>query len=59
MSTTKSTRKSGGIYMKNILTRKVFIEFNMIGSNLKELLTDKLRNDLEGKCCKEVILKTL
>ena len=52
MSTTKSTRKSGGIYMKNILTRKVFIEFNMIGSNLKELLTDKLRNDLEGKCCK-------
>ena len=57
MSTTKSTRKSGGIYMKNILTRKVFIEFNMIGSNLKELLTNKLRNDLEGKCCKEGYIK--
>lgn len=58
MSTTnKSNRKSGGIYMKNILTRKVFIDFSMIGSNLKELLTNKLRMDLEGKCSKEGYIK--
>ena len=32
----KRKRKEIGIYMKNVLTRKVFLEFNLIGNNIVE-----------------------
>ena len=39
MSTLNRTRKSNyGIYMENILTRKVVVPFNTIGKNIEELL---------------------
>ena len=46
-----------GIYMKNILTRKVIIPFVLIGGNIKELLTQKLMQKYEGKCSKEGFIK--
>ena len=50
-------KKSGSIYNKNILTRQVVLKFNMIGSNIKEVLSNKLKRDLEGKCSKEGYIK--
>lgn len=56
---TKSRRKrgKGGIYMKNILSRKISIPFQNIGSNIKENIKRTLENDLYGKCSKEGYIK--
>lgn len=50
-------KKSGSIYNKNILTRQVVLKFNLIGSNIQEVLSNKLKRDLEGKCSKEGYIK--
>ena len=50
-------KKSGSIYNKNILTRQVVLKFNLIGSNIQEVLSNKLKRDLEGKCSKEGYVK--
>ena len=52
MSTLNRTRKSNyGIYMENILTRKVVVPFNTIGKNIEELLNKVIAKKLEGSLC--------
>ena len=46
-----------GIYIKNILTRKIHLPFSSLGNNIKELLQQKLSIKYEGKCIKEGFLK--
>ena len=58
---TKGKPKSssrGSLYMKNILTRKVYIPFVSIGSNIKELIEEKLKHKLEGRCVYEGYVQT-
>jgi len=50
----KNAKKRGmGIYMKNIITRKVYIPFNAIGQNIKQNIEEYLKKDIEGKCINE------
>tara|TARA_B100001063_G_C16768382_1_gene560030 strand:+ start:865 stop:1452 length:588 start_codon:yes stop_codon:yes gene_type:complete len=51
-------RRDLGIYSKNVLSRKVFLPFNVIGSNIIENIHELLKEKYEGKCCKEGYLKT-
>ena len=53
----KRKRKEIGIYMKNVLTRKVFLEFNLIGNNIVENIQKILETSYEGKCSKEGYIK--
>ena len=46
-----------GIYIKNILTRKIHLPFYLLGDNIKELIQQKLNKTYEGKCIKEGFLK--
>lgn len=46
-----------GIYMQNILTRKIVIPFVLLGSNIKELLSQKISELYEGRCIKEGFVK--
>lgn len=55
--TAKPKRKGLGLFMKNILTRKVHIPFNNVGSNIKENLQKILKDELEGKCVLEGYIK--
>ena len=45
------------IYMMNMLTRKIHLNFNSVGKNLKETLEKKVRRDIEGKCSVEGFIK--
>jgi len=47
-----------GIYINNILTRKIHLSFSMLGNNIKDLLQQKLKRGYEGKCIKEGFLKS-
>ena len=51
--TTKSRKKGKGIFMKNILTRKISLPFQSIGSNVKANILKTLEGKLYGKCSKE------
>jgi DNA-directed RNA polymerase subunit E'/Rpb7 len=53
----KQQKKNTGIYMLNILTRKVSLRFNTVGSNIQEHISNKLILNLEGKCSKEGYIK--
>ena len=44
--------------MKNILNRSIKINFDSIGGNIAQNLTNILKKNLEGKCCKEGYIKT-
>lgn len=46
-----------GIYMQNVLTRKVVLPFVVLGGNIKELLSQKVAELYEGKCIKEGFIK--
>ncbi len=46
-----------GIYMQNILTRKIVLPFLVLGGNIKELLSQKVAEMYEGKCIKEGFIK--
>lgn len=46
-----------GLYMENVLTRKLLIPYEYIGSNLKEIMNNKLSVMLEGKCAVEGFIK--
>ena len=46
-----------GIYMKNVLTRKVKVPFVILGNNIKEILSKKVSETCEGKCIKEGFVK--
>jgi len=45
------------IFVKNILTRKIFIPFNSIGSNIKLNIKTILEDTLYKKCCQEGYIK--
>ena len=50
-------KRGVGIYMQNVLTRKVRVSFNSVGSNLVENIEEKLSNQIEGKCIQEGFVK--
>ena len=53
-----AAKKRGvGIYMQNILTRKVRLPFTSVGSNLVENISLDLSNRIEGKCVQEGFIK--
>ena len=41
---------TNGIYTNMILTRKVYLPFNTIGSNVKEIIEKNIVSNIEGKC---------
>lgn len=53
----RNNKKFTGIYMKNVLTRKVHMPFNAIGQNIKENIEEYLKKDIEGKCIDEGYIK--
>jgi DNA-directed RNA polymerase subunit E'/Rpb7 len=57
MSTNLARRKQYGIYMENVLTRKVVVPFKLIGKNIGKILTNLLSNNLEGRCASEGYVK--
>ena len=50
------SRKSS-IYSKNLLHRKILLPINLIGSNLINIINNKLSNLYEGKCSTEGYIK--
>ena len=54
----RTKKKSKSIYSKNMLSRKIVLPFTSVGSNLNEILKEKLEEDLYNKCCKEGYIKT-
>ena len=50
-------KKEIGVYMVNLLTRKIHLNFNNVGKNLKESLEKKIRKEIEGKCSIEGFIK--
>jgi DNA-directed RNA polymerase subunit E'/Rpb7 len=55
-----STPPSGkplGIYMRNIITRKVQLNIEEVGSNIKRNIEKKLQATLEGRCTIEGFIK--
>jgi DNA-directed RNA polymerase subunit E'/Rpb7 len=46
-------KKGVGIYMKNIITRKIHLPFTSIGENIKENIEEFLKLQIEGKCIDE------
>ena len=43
-------KKKSSLYMKTMLTRKIVLPFKDLGSNLAEILKNRLIKNLEGKC---------
>jgi len=50
-------RKNQGLYTKSILTRKVQLSFQDIGSNVEQFLHGNLEQRFEGKCINEGFIK--
>ena len=46
-----------GIFMKNILTRKIILPFQSVGSNIKENIIKILEKESYNKCSKEGYIK--
>ncbi len=53
----KKGKRRRGIWMKNVLTRKILIPFHSIGSNIRENIKKKLEDKLYNKCTKEGYIK--
>ena len=51
-------KKDTGIYMKNVLTRKVYVEFSLLGNNIIENIQTILKKNHQGKCSKEGFIKS-
>jgi DNA-directed RNA polymerase subunit E'/Rpb7 len=51
-------RKKSNLYVLSVITRKVTIPFQSVGSNLKQLIQQKLVSQLEGKCTVEGYVRT-
>jgi len=49
--------KEVGVYSNNLLTRKVHVPFQFVGQNLKQLLENHIKKDIEGKCSVEGFIK--
>jgi len=54
---TKGKKKQTGLYFKNIITRKVNIQFKDVGGNIEHIINQNLRRTLEGKCIYEGYIK--
>ena len=50
-------KKPTGLYFKNIITRKVQLPFKYIGGNIEKLITENLKEKMEGKCINEGYIK--
>jgi hypothetical protein len=50
-------KRHQGIYMQNVLIRKVHLDINEIGGNIAANLEKKLRREIESKCIKEGYVK--
>jgi hypothetical protein len=46
-----------GVYIKSLLTKKVIVNINEIGQNVKQILENKVTTVLEGKCIAEGFIK--
>ena len=57
MSALSNRKKQYGIYMENILTRKIVVPFIDIGRNIEEILKKTISRNLEGKCASEGYIK--
>lgn len=53
----KKGDKIYGVYIKSILEKKIAIDINDIGSNIKEVLELKLSEFISGKCIEEGYIK--
>ena len=56
----KDTRKKAGdigVYMNSLISRKIHVPFKKVGKNIKELLQNKIKRDIEGKCTIEGFIK--
>ena len=40
--------RESSVYMNSLLTRKILIPFNKIGKNIKEVLENIIKRDIEG-----------
>jgi DNA-directed RNA polymerase subunit E'/Rpb7 len=58
MKSKKDKSRGVGIYMKNIITRKIHLPFTSIGDNLKENIEEFLKDQIEGKCIDEGYIRT-
>lgn len=47
----------GGLFIQNILTRKISLPFNLIGQNVKQIIQEKMKQTYEGKCSIEGYIK--
>lgn len=52
------TIKKSNLYVLSVITRKVAIPYQYIGSNLKEIIQKQLQKQLEGKCTIEGYVRT-
>tara|TARA_B000000475_G_C16004739_1_gene450443 strand:+ start:2293 stop:2874 length:582 start_codon:yes stop_codon:yes gene_type:complete len=50
-------KKSRGIWMKNVLTRRIQLPFHSVGSNIRENIQAKIEENLYNKCSKEGYIK--
>ena len=49
----KNKIKKKGIWMRNMLTRKIVLPFKSVGNNIRENIQKTLESDLYNKCSKE------
>ena len=57
MKNTKIIKK-GSIYIKSVLVRKIYVEFQYVDNYLKDHILARLKEEYEGKCSKEGYVKT-
>jgi len=56
--TKRTEKKTGGLYVLSIITRKISLPYQYVGSNLKEIIQKKLSNELENKCSVEGFVRS-
>lgn len=50
-------KKEVGIYMTNLITRKIHVPFNKIGKNIANTIEIIIKKEIEGKCAIEGFIK--
>lgn len=53
----RKNKTKRGIWMKNVLTRKILLPFHSVGSNIRENIQEKIEESLYNKCSKEGYIK--
>ena len=53
----RKNKNKRGIWMKNVLTRKILLPFYSVGSNIRENIQEKIEESLYNKCSKEGYIK--